>query len=121
MAKAKATALRVDYSKAPPSVLKAMFGDAKDRDAILQSLEYFENHAHEQEIFHYINTDEDGEWILNDAGEPRVGRQSLQRQLSALVNLKEIERVGERTSRYKLPGTEVEASAEDEEEADEAE
>lgn len=116
---AKATAqLRVDFSKAPASVLKSLFGDSKDKDAILQSIEYFDGQAHEQEIFHYINTDQEGEWILNDKGEARVGRQSLQRQLSALVNLGALARVGERTSRYKLPGTEVEGEAELEEAED---
>jgi hypothetical protein len=112
---AKIAGLRVNFDNAPASVLKTLFGDAKDKNVIMMSIHDLgqqpvgtgknkttREDVHVQEIFHYVNTDEKGQWNLNDAGEPAIGLQSLNRQLSALVNTGEVERVGDRTSRYKL-------------------
>lgn len=122
---AKAQALRVNFDNAPPSVLKAIFGVAKDKQAIMQAIVDVGSQAgpdgkanpavHVKEIFHYVNTDAEGEWILNEAGEPAIGLQSLNRQVTALVDAGTLARVGERTGRYVLaPGVELEA---DEDEA----
>lgn len=118
---AKATAnLRVDFSNAPPSVLKALYGEAKDKQAIFMAISEIGEiqpdkktpanpNVHYTEIFHYINTDTDGEWILNESGEPAIGLQSLQRQLGALVDTGQLVRSGERTGRFRLAdGVEIE-------------
>lgn len=112
MAKA-VQALRVDFSNAPASVLKTLYGDAKDKQNIFAAIQQIgaltdkkgaviNPAVHAKEIFHYINTDEKGEWILNAQGEPAIGMQSLTRQLTSLVDTGQIERVGERTGRYIL-------------------
>lgn len=107
------TPLRVNFDNAPASVLKVLFGDAKDKQAIFRAVAEIgdapidkkgtKNPAvHIKEIFHYVNTDAKGEWTLNESGEPAIGMQSLQRQITALVNTGELAKAGERTGRYTL-------------------
>lgn len=98
-------ALRVDFNKAPPQVLKQLFGEAKQSAAILESLAHFQGQAHEQEIFFYLNTDVNGDWVLvaDKDGKPgvEVGLQNLRKQLSTMVMTGQIKRFGgERSARY---------------------
>lgn len=131
---AKIAGLRVNFDNAPASVLKTLFGDAKDKLAIMSAIADLgtqpigkgknavtREDVHVQEIFHYINTDAKGNWVLNEAEEPAIGLQSLNRQLAALVNTGEVEKVGERTSRYKLSDAGKQELADASEETDETE
>src|SRR4030095_3109448 len=113
MAAKETQKLRVNFDNAPPSVLKAIYGVAKDKNAIITAIADLGSQpvpgtkapnpaVHVKEIFHYINTDQEGEWILNGEGEPAIGLQGLNSQLTALVNSGVLLRSGERTGRYTL-------------------
>lgn len=132
MAEAKVIApLRVSFEGAPEVVRKAMIGTAKDRTLIMHAVHYFSeqgdgtdknpSNAHEKEIFHYVNTDGEGKWHTNDAGEEvlAIGVQSLSKQLTLLVRLGDLVRDGERSGRYKIAeGVEVPSGEEDEADAE---
>ncbi len=96
--------LRVSFAGAPGQILKQLFGEAKNAKIILQAVEFFQGHAHEQEIFHFVNTDSDGDWVLetNSKGESVVvvSMQNLRKQLATMVLTGQLKRLGERSARY---------------------
>lgn len=110
MAKA---ALRVTFDKAPPSVLKQLFGEAKHSAHILAALQHFDGQAHAKEIFHYVNTDENGKFVQvqgsNGEMTVPVTMANLAKQLSTMVAVAQIKRLGERSSRFALMDYEGEA------------
>lgn len=115
--------LRVNFKNAPGVVLKQIFGEAKHAAIILESLGKFSGQAHEKEIFHYLNTDDDGDWVItnNSKGEPSVvvPMPNLRKQLSTMVDTGQIKRLGERSARYALPTFEGQVDDEGEDEAEE--
>ncbi len=111
--------LRVKFDKAPPVILKQIFGEAKHAAVILEGVTQFEGHAHEKEIFHYLNTDADGDWVIEN-GQVVVTMQNLKKQLTTMVETGQLKRLGERSARYALPTYEGTVE-EDEDESEEQE
>lgn len=120
MAKA---ALRVSFASAPAAILKQIFGEAKHEGLILDAITKFEGHAHEKEIFHYLNTDDDGDFVtqIGSDGKPTVvvSMQNMRKQLSTMVDTGKIKRLGERSARYALLDYEGVIEDEDEDENEE--
>lgn len=119
-------ALRVDFKGAPAAVLAQLFGVAKHEALITDAVTKYEGHAHEKEIFHYLNTDEDGDFVtvMGTDGKPTVtvSMQNVRKQLSTMVETGKLKRLGERSARYALPEFEGNVADEDEgEDEDEAE
>lgn len=117
--------MRVSFANAPAAVLKQIFGEAKNSSIILDALEQFDGQAHIQELFFYVNTDENHQWVLvkNAKGEdaPAITMANLTKQLSTLVMTEQVKRLGERSARYALPSyqpsaDEIEDDGEGEEE-----
>ena len=118
--------LRVSFKAAPAIHLRQLFGEAKHADVIIQSLTYWEGQAHEQEIYHYLNTDSEGDFVTVKGADGKftvaVTFQNLRKQLSTMVMTGQIKRFGgERSARYALldhegvaPDEEEEVEAEDE-------
>lgn len=115
--------LRVSFNNAPAAVLRQIFGEAKHERLILDGVTKFEGHAHEKEIFHYVNTDEDGDFVVvqGSDGKPTVTvtMQNLRKQLSTMVDTGKLKRLGERSARYALPDFEGTVEEDDENEAEE--
>lgn len=118
--------LRVSFANAPAQILKQIFGEAKHAKLILDAVTQYEGHAHEKEIFHYLNTDEDGDFVIVNGsdGKPSVTvtMVNLRKQLSTMVDTGQLKRLGERSARYALPTYEgqVDEDEGEEEEQDEA-
>lgn len=115
--------LRVSFKSAPPQILKQLFGEAKNADMIRDGLTAFEGQAHEQELFYYLNTDADRDFVLVEgANGPTVAvtMVNLRKQLSTMVLTGMIKRFGgERSARYALIDHEGEApEVEDEDETE---
>lgn len=117
-------ALRVNFTAAPAAVLRQLFGEAKYQQHIIDAITSFEGHAHEKEIFHYVNTDNDGDWVLVTATDGKtqtvaISMQTLRKNLSTMVDTGSIKRLGDRSARYALIDFEgqVEADEDDEDEA----
>ena len=116
-------ALRVDFKSAPAPVLKQLFGEAKHSKLIVESLSHFEGQAHEQEVFHYLNTDTAGNFVLvqgTNGPTVAVSMQNLRNQLKTMVLTGQIKRFGgERSARYALNEFEGVMDEEDEGEVEE--
>lgn len=112
--------LRVSFKTAPQAILKQLFGEAKHAAVIKDGLTHFEGQAHEQEIFHYLNTDADGEtFIVGPDGSVSVTMVNLRKQLGTMVQTGQIKRFGgERSARYALNEYEGAAPEEDEDEGE---
>jgi hypothetical protein len=112
--------LRISFKNAPASVLKQLFGEAKHAQLIIDAITKFEGQAHTHEIFHYLNTDDDSDWLATI----QVPMQNLLKQLSTMVATGQIKRLGERSSRYALmtyEGVAPEGEDEDDNEVETAE
>ena len=114
--------LRVSFKSAPAAILKQLFGEAKHAAVIIDSLSHFAGEAHEQEIFHYLNTDIKGDFVLNAEGAVSVTMVNLRKQLATMVATGQIKRFGgERSARYALIDFEGSPEPEDESDEDETE
>lgn len=119
-------ALRVQFTNAPAAILKQLFGEAKHSKIILDALTHFTGYAHEQEIFHYLNTDNDGDFVVNPDGSVSVSMVNLRKQLATMIATGQIKRHGgERSASYALlsyegAAPEADEDEEGEDEADEA-
>jgi hypothetical protein len=119
-----ARTLRVDFAHAPATILKQLFGEAKQATAIVESLTHFDGYAHEKEIFHYLNTDTQNEWVIvkDKDGKPtvHVTFQNLRQQLATMVKTGQIKKWGgERAATYALLDHEGEVPEEVEGDEDE--
>ena len=118
-------ALRVDFKNAPPAIMKQLFGEAKHSAVIKDALTHFVGQAHEQEVFHYLNTDTEGNFVLVpgvNGATVEVTMQNLKKQLSTMVLTGQIKRFGgERSARYALNEFEGVAPEEDEVDGEEEE
>lgn len=115
-------ALRVSFQGAPAAALRQIFGEAKHEKLILDAVTQFEGHAHEKEIFHYVNTDEDNDFVIITGADGKqtvaVTMQNLRKQLSTMVETGKLKRLGERSARYALPEFEGTIEEDDENEED---
>jgi hypothetical protein len=114
--------LRVSFKNAPAAIQKQLFGEAKHAKIIIDSLTHFAGEAHEQEIFHYLNTDNDGDFVVGPDGTVSVTMVNLRKQLATMVATGQIKRFGgERSARYALIDFEGSPEPEDEDEEGEEE
>lgn len=123
--------LRIDLGGAPKFVQKQLFGTLKNGEMIKSALEYFEGHAHVNEIFWFANYDSDkGKWLSVRKMNKRAGKEevtvpvslaAIQRDLKIMEELGEVKKLGERSGRWATPDYEGEVEdgeAEDESEAE---
>jgi hypothetical protein len=107
--------IRVPLTGLPKHVVPHLFGQVKNRKDILSALSYFDDHAHEKEIFHFLNTDEDGKWLkIEHSKGPHAGKvsvpvtmQALRQQLATMIEMGDIRRIGERSGLYATPDYEA--------------
>ncbi len=124
-------ALRVDMRNLPLHVSKQLHGERRHRQSILDALEYFDGCAHANEIFHYMNTNEDGEWLTVKKPNKRNGNKleatvpvpmaAIQTEVKTMIDVGEAKRIGQRSGYIALPEWEGElpGGAEDEDTSDE--
>lgn len=124
--------MRVDLTGAPAFITKQVYGDLKYQKPIMKAVrKVFDGHAHEVELFHWLNTDENGKYLQKtlttgtSKGEvaPLVSMQVLRQHLKVMVELGQLKKLGERSPIYATPEYEApEADETDEDESgDEAE
>jgi len=128
--------MRVSFKGAPVAITKQVFGELKWRPHIFKALKDFDGYAHENELFHWLNTDTDENGNVkyitakSDKGVtkgmelPQVPMTTLRKHLSVMAANGDLIKKGERLPIYAKPGFEFPADAgdepEDEVEADEA-
>jgi hypothetical protein len=115
--------LRVSFEGAPAHVASQIYGNLKHRKHILKALQtdLYAGQAHEKELFHWLNTDDEGGWLetISQKGPTKgqktvpVPMSTLRGHLSTMLELGDVKKIAD--GRYALPGYEPENDDEPEE------
>jgi len=118
--------LRVSFEGAPSHVTSQIYGNLKHRKHILNALktEMFSGQAHEKELFHWLNTDDEGGWLeaISQKGPTKgqktvpVPMSTLRGHLSTMLELGDVKKIAD--GRYALPGYEPDSDEEPEDSED---
>jgi hypothetical protein len=124
--------IRELFAGAPNCVHEQVFGKVKNRDGIMSAVNHYDGCAHTLQVYHYVNTDDEGEFILASKLNKRTGKtektvpvslQTLTSEIATLIAMGELKRVGgPRSGRVAAPDFDEsqleESDAEDEDESE---